>query len=220
VDVLSTVVASLIGVILGSLGGQWLRYRFQVRAEEARTRRDVAQKHLIQLQDSMESLYFRLSNLATDTDRQLLQYSYYTQSSIYALANFLAHKRLLMLDGAYALLDVHGANFPHELEVALEDVERELGREWIPGDSFFRYQRQAAGESLLMWNEGWRVANYAEFSERLESGELDSHLKGVRDLLNTHGDVDWIVIRDRLAEALSLVANRTGIGSGKWVRPR
>jgi hypothetical protein len=216
-DVLSTVIASLIGAILGSLGGQWLRYRFQVRAEETRTRRDVAQKHLIQLQDAMESLYFRLSNLATNADRQLLQYAYYTQSSLYALANFLAHKRRLMLDGAYALLDVHGPSFPHELEVALESVETELGREWTAGGSFFRYQRQAAGESLLIWNDGWRVANYAEFSDRLEKGELDSSLKGVRDLLNEHEHVEWSVIRDRLGDALRLVAQRTGVGSGKWI---
>jgi hypothetical protein len=217
VDVLATVIASLIGAVLGSLGGQWLRYRFQVRAEVARTRRDVAQKHLIQLQDAMESLFFRMSNLASDTDRQLLQYPYYNRSTIYAIANFLAHKRRLMIDGAYALLDVHGEAFPHELEGALELVEKELGREWIPGGSFFRYQRQEAGEALLVWNEGWRVSNYAEFSERLDHGELEPRLKGVRDLLSEHEHVDWNVIRDRVGDALRLVAQRTGIGSGSWV---
>ncbi len=36
-DVLATVFASLIGAVLGSLGGQWLRNRFQVQAELART---------------------------------------------------------------------------------------------------------------------------------------------------------------------------------------
>ena len=216
-DVLATVVASLIGAVFGSLGGQWLRYRFQVRAEEARTRRDVAQRHLIQLQDAMESLYFRLSNLATDTDRDLLQYPYYAQSTIYALSNFLAHKRRLMLEGAYALLDVHGPTFPHELEVALESVEKELGREWVSEDNFFRYQRQAAGESLLIWDDGWRVANFAEFTVRHDQGELETSLKGVREFLSWHKSIDWAVIRDRLGDALRLVAQRTGIGSGEWV---
>ena len=215
-DVLATVVASLIGAVLGSLGGQWLRYRFQLRAEEARTRRDVAQRHLIQLQDAMESLYFRLANLA-DKERDLLRYPYYTQSSIFAISNFLAHKRRLMLDGAYALLDVHGTTFAHELEVALESVEAELGREWVPDDSFFRYQRQGAGESLLIWDDGWRVASYPEFSERLEKGELEASMRGVRNLMGWHEHVDWGVIRDRLGEALRLVAQRTGIGSGEWV---
>jgi|GEM_PF-2360413 len=70
----------------------------------------------------MESLYFRLSNLASNPDRNLLQYPYYASSSLYALANFLAPKRRLMLDGAYALLDVHGPEFPHQLESSLEKV--------------------------------------------------------------------------------------------------
>ena len=216
-DVLATVIASLIGAVFGSLGGQWLRYRFQMRAEEARTRRDVAQRHLIQLQDAMESLYFRLANLATDTERDLLQYPYYAQSTIYALSNFLAHKRRLMLEGAYALLDVHGPTFPHELEVALESVEKQLGREWVPEDNFFRYQRQAAGESLLIWDDGWRVADFAEFTARHDQGELETSLKGVREFLSWHKSIDWSVIRDRLGDALRLVAQRTGIGSGEWV---
>jgi len=32
----------------------------------------------------MESLYFRLSNLASNPDRNLLQYPYYASSSLYA----------------------------------------------------------------------------------------------------------------------------------------
>jgi hypothetical protein len=213
VDVLATVVASLIGAVLGSLGAQWLRNRFQAQSELTRTRRDVAQRHLIQLQDAMESLYFRLANLAINADRNLLRYPYYALSSIYALANFLAHKRRLMLDGAYALLDVHGKQFPHELETALERVEALIGKEWIPGDSFFRYQRQALGESLLIWSDGWRVANYAEFVEREARGELENTLKAAKEFFGWHEIVDWAAIRDALGTGLALVAERTGVGS-------
>jgi hypothetical protein len=212
-EVLTTVIASLIGAVLGSLGGQWLRYRFQVRAEEARTRRDVAQRHLIQLQDAMESLYFRIQNLSTNRDRNLMQYPYYATSSIYALGNFLAHKRRLMLEGAYALLDVHGPSFPHQLEAALEKVEDLIGHEWVPNDSFFRYQRQGLGESLLIWSDGWRVANYAEFVARAETGALEASLKPARAFFEWHEVVDWEAIRWCLDEALQLVAHHTGIGS-------
>ena len=218
-EVLSTVFASLIGAVLGSLGSQWLRHRFQTQAELGRTRRDVAPRHLIQLQDTMESLYFRLRNLSTRPDRNLWQYPYYTVSSLYALANFLAHKRRLMLDGAYALLDVHGDEFPHELESALEKVESLFGKDWIAGNSFFRYQRQAVGESLLIWNEGWRVANYAEFVEREMNGELETSLKAAREFFGWHEAIDWSEIRDALGEALGLVRTRTGIGSGVQPQP-
>jgi len=58
-----------------------------------------------------------------------------------------------------------------------------LGKEWVQGDSFFRYQRQAAGESLLIWSDGWRVANYAEFVELEKQGDLDGSLKGLETSL-------------------------------------
>ncbi|MBA3361678.1 MAG: hypothetical protein H0T94_09480 [Acidimicrobiia bacterium] len=124
-----------------------------------------------------------------------------------------------MLDGAYALLDVHGPEFPHQLESSLEKVEALLGKEWVQGDSFFRYQRQAAGESLLIWSDGWRVANYAEFVELEKQGDLDGSLKGARDFLAWHQQIDWSEIRNALGDALDLVARQTGIGSGARVQP-
>lgn len=212
-EVLTTVVASLIGAVLGSLGAQWLRYRYQLRTEEARTRRDVAQRHLIQLQDATESLYFRTRNLAMNRERNLMTYEYYATSSIYALGAFLAHKRRLMLDGAYALLDVHGSEFPHRLEEALEKVETLIGKEWAPDDSFFRYQRQGLGEALLVWSDGWRVANYAEFLEQAKTGELDQILKAARGFFALTDVIDWDAICSALDEVLGLVAHQTGIGT-------
>ena len=55
-DLLPTIAAALIGAVMGSLGAEWLRHCLQRRTAMETARLEVAQRHLILLQDAIESL--------------------------------------------------------------------------------------------------------------------------------------------------------------------
>jgi hypothetical protein len=208
---LATIVAALVGATFGSLGAEWLRNRFQRQSDADRTRREVAQKHLIQLQDALESLYFRLTNVAEWGGPAVMAKPYYELSSIYAIGNVLAQKRRLMLDGIYALLDTQGPGFPGDLESKLEAIEAAIGNEWTSSVSFFRYERLALAESLLTWDGVWRTLTYAEFLAMTTESSFGNVLEPARNFFQRLEAVQIETIRTRLREAIDMVVRQTGI---------
>ncbi|HJQ96177.1 MAG TPA: hypothetical protein VJ935_10795 [Acidimicrobiia bacterium] len=208
---LATIVAALVGATLGSLGAEWLRNRFQQQSDADRTRREVAQKHLIQLQDALESLYFRLTNVSDWGGLSVMTKPYYELSSIYAIGNVLAQKRRLMLDGIYALLDTQGPAFPGDLESKLEAIEASIGNEWTSSVSFFRYERLALAESLLIWDGVWRTVTYAEFLGLTTESSFEQVLEPARKFFERLDAAQIEQIRTRLLEALEMVVRHTGI---------
>jgi hypothetical protein len=219
-DTLATIVAALVGGVIGSLGAQWLgeRYR-QTQAREA-IQRDVAVRHLVQLQDALESLWFRIDNLALRAGRQVMHSDYYELSTIYVIGYALAQKRLLTIEGAYAKLDVFQPGFSEALEADLEAIERVLGDEGTASSSFYRYERRALAEFLLTWNGVWRVLSYTEFVTacrredatlliepargflaRLDLKQASALLDAASTTLMTLGSATKVHISDRITES-------------------
>ena len=166
-NALATILAALVGGVIGSLGAQWLGERYR-RAQSAEAmRREVATRHLVQLQDALVSLWFRIDNLVNQAGRSVMTSDYFELSSAYVLANFLAQKRLLVIEGAYANLAVFGEAFPSELGTSLEQLDEAFGG-GFEGASYQRYQRQALGELLIRWDGRWRVFTYTEFVQLAE----------------------------------------------------
>jgi hypothetical protein len=161
----ATIAAALIGGVIGSLGAQWLGERYRRRQAVEATRRAVAVRHLVQLQDALESLWFRIDNLAHKGGRGVMDPDYYEVSSVYVLGYALAQERLLTIDGAFAELDVFGESTARDLDEALESIQRSLGDESVSGTSFYRYQRRLLADLLLRWDGVWRTLSYAEFAE-------------------------------------------------------
>jgi len=60
---IATIAAALLGGVIGSLGAQWLGERYRRDQSRQATRRAVAVRHLVQLQDALESLWFRIHNI-------------------------------------------------------------------------------------------------------------------------------------------------------------
>ena len=111
----ATIIAALLGAGIGSLGAQILGEQSRKQQLIEATKRDVAVHHLMQLQDALESLWFRFVNPEVDkAQRQAEDQAgdqkvdeaadeYYEQSSLFVLANALAQIRLLVVEGALRL---------------------------------------------------------------------------------------------------------------------
>ena len=66
---MASLIAALIGAGIGSIGAVLVGDARKQRAERAERRELVVQRYLFQLQDSAESLWYRLKNLAYEHGR-------------------------------------------------------------------------------------------------------------------------------------------------------
>lgn len=64
----SALLALLVGVV-GGIFGAATQHAFKRYAESGQTRREIVETHLLQLQNSVESLYYRMNNLQHWGDR-------------------------------------------------------------------------------------------------------------------------------------------------------
>lgn len=209
-DTLATIIAALLGGVIGSLGAQWLGERYRQNQTIDATRRDVAVRHLVQLQDALESLWFRIDNLAFRGGRQVMQSDYYEVSTIYVIGYALAQKRLLTVEGAYAKLDVFRFGLARELESDLEALERALGDD-ATSESFYRYERRALADFLLTWEGVWRVLSYTEFVASSKRDDAESVIRPAAAFIGRLSTQHASSVLDATAQALMTLESATGI---------
>src|SRR5215207_5124289 len=89
----ATIVAALIGAIIGSIGATFLSHLLSNRAERQRIHRNIVQKYLIQLQFSLELLSSRFHNF--QARRKIMTGEYFETTTLYALGRVLAYKQIL-----------------------------------------------------------------------------------------------------------------------------
>jgi hypothetical protein len=207
----ATIAAALLGSVIGSLGAQWLGERYRRQQAVQATRRAVAVRHLVQLQDALESLWFRIDNLAHRGGRGVMDPDYYEISSVYVLAYALAQERLLTIDGAFAELDVFGETMAPDLDEALEGLQRALGDESISGTSFYRYQRRALADLLLRWDGVWRTLSYSEFAETAQQDTSSAVIAPAIRFINESPAEQAKAILDSTKKALLVVERATGL---------
>jgi hypothetical protein len=207
----ATIAAALIGGVIGSLGAQWLGERYRRQQAVQATRRAVAVRHLVQLQDALESLWFRIDNLAHKGGRGVMDPDYYEVSSVYVLAYALAQERLLTIDGALAELDVFGETMAQDLDEALEGLQRALGDEASSGTSFYRYQRRAMADLLLRWDGVWRTLSFAEFADIAEQNTSSAVIAPAIRFINDLSVPQATAILDSTQRALLVVERATGL---------
>jgi hypothetical protein len=211
VETIATIIAALLGGVIGSLGAQWLGERYRRSQDIEATRRDVAVRHLIQLQDALESLWFRIDNLAFRGGKQVMDAGYYETSTIYVIGYALAHKRLLTVEGAYAKLDVFQPGFARALEGDLEYLEKALGDEARTATSFYRYERRALADFLLTWDGLWRVLSYTEFAAASRREDAEAVVGPARNLLMRLTEHQASEILGATSATLQTLHSATGI---------
>jgi hypothetical protein len=199
------IIAALIGAVVGSLGAQIVADRLLRRRERRQVERDLVRLHLIQLEDAAVSLLFRLNNVKERIGRQTMkardkedEEEYYLTSMLYVLGSFLAHKRIFLLQGHYAVLDELYAGEGTKLQQYLEAAEKELDPSSV--GPLFRYDRLALAESVMRWDDdSVRICSSLEFREAYANEEQSfvHHALGpAKDFLLTkleNGAIDKLI---------------------------
>ena len=183
-DTAASLLAALIGAVIGSVGGVVIQSWLSARAERSRRREDLVQRYLYQLQDSVESLWYRLKNLRDHGGRFVMEDQYFATSSLYSLGRVLALERILLLEGVYPQLQKVNPGMgeflkSHRLDNYLSPV-------------LYQYDRLVLAEAV-MEREGpsFRTSTYLEFSTRYETRppqERDPLSLALSALESLHGE--------------------------------
>lgn len=152
-----SVLGSLIGAVIGSIGaviiGKWMENR-KVLIQE---RKNLVQCYLFQLQDAVEALWNRLDNLAHCYGKAAMDQEYFEASTLYAIGRVLAIERIMMLEAAYPQLEIC---YP-ELGQYLKEHRIDYGMRFI---GFHQYNRLTLADLLIRKEaQGYRLISYIEF---------------------------------------------------------
>jgi hypothetical protein len=200
----ATLLGALIGALIGSVGAVLIRHWLTIRREENRAREELVQRHLFQLQDATESLWFRLHNLAFRGGVAAMRDpKYFKITTLYALGKLLAVERIFALEGIYPQLDAaYGESsmllgLKQYLWKARKEQRPKLGkflrehrtdlrlrhiRTFQQGDRIFLAEAVIEGE-----RERFRTSTFVEFVKRYEAA--DSPEKEWLDLI-------WLKVKD------------------------
>lgn len=193
----ATLSAALIGALLGSVGAVTVDHWLGGRSRDKQERKLLAKKHLYQLLDALETLWYRVENLQTWA-REVRRGGYFETSSLYAVGRALAHERILRLEGVVAELAYTYPRLVSVLRVDTHLTFRALGG--------FEYDRVVLAESLLEWSEsGYRVLTYYEFQSRYKSEGDDEWQETIRKVITPLAEASG---RDKLQRQLRSVATK------------
>jgi hypothetical protein len=224
---LSSGIAAIIGAAIGAIataGGVIVQAMLKNRADaqqrretpesdRERQRRELVQRYLFQLQDSVVSLRLRLKNWAWRGGQafsESVDPGYWDVTTLYALGRALAAERILSLEGVYAAIEQQFPELAESLRnPSVDEVLQASLRQ------LFRYHRLALAESLLERGpEGYRLMMYTEWRRRYEdpSSGLDRLLEPTTESLQRltpERDLGQLI--ESLADIASLLGRMTAI---------
>ncbi|MEO6528939.1 MAG: hypothetical protein ABIP93_20140 [Gemmatimonadaceae bacterium] len=147
-------------LLIGAVGGliaAATQHAFRRYAETEQVRREVVETHLLQLQDGVESLYYRMNNIQDWTGKSVMPDAYFELTSAYIFGRVLAHESLLVSKGIYAKLRGDDV-LKREVKAGLHSINRAMDDR-----IFLHYHRVLLGQMAL---EGDRVLTFTEFLDR------------------------------------------------------
>jgi hypothetical protein len=214
--VLSNTVPALIGAISGAIGGNVLTDWFARRREKEMLRRELVDKYLIQLQDSLESLWFRLDNIKNRDGLQKMTDLYYEESTLYILGSVLAHNRILSNEGAYTKIE---KSIPG-LGIFLRNKMNQFGSyldKIDPNIHFYQYDRILLAEAIIsLKDERHTIGSYLEFRKQYEdaSSNLKSVLSPAKDFITKIRSHELNLVMEKIYEIANKIDIQTGISTG------
>ena len=164
-DFASTIVAALIGSIIGSVGAVLADHWMTGRNEKFHKREMLVQRYLFQLQDALEMSWYRLHNLVIHDGKYIMAEEYYTITTLYALGRVLALERIFALEAVYPQLDAIYSGLGKLLKQQDYQIERQL-----PASGFFQFNRLSLAEAVIV-HEGdlFRASTFLEFWKLYET---------------------------------------------------
>ncbi len=169
----TTIVAALIGAVLGSGGAVLIQYLLTSRSEKIHRREILVQRYLFQLQDALEMLWYRLDNLANRGARSVMSDEYFEKTTLYVLGRVLAIERIFMLEAVYPQLEAIYRGLgkclkQNRFDIKLIDYLKKQKYE------FYQYDRFLLAEAVSSMRE--------TFSERLPIWRLKEGTKKKKHL--------------------------------------
>lgn len=212
----SYVLPALIGAIGGSIGGNFLSDWLARRTDKQKLRRELVDKYLIQLQDSLESLWFRLDNIKNRDGLRKMTDRYYEESTLYILGSVLAHSRILSNEGVYTKIEqsipglgIFLRNKMNQFGSYLDNID--------PDVHFYLYDRIALAEAVMSLNtERSSIASYLEFRKQYldSNSNLNSVLAPARAFTMSMKSLDLKALMQKIYEIADKIENQTGITTG------
>jgi hypothetical protein len=215
-SVVWNVVPALIGALTGSIGGNFLSYWLARRSEKQKLRLELVHKYLIQLQDSLVSLWFRFDNINyRDGLRKMTDY-YYEESTLYILGSVLAHQRILSYEGGYTKIE---QSIPG-LGIYLRDELNQFGSyldKIDPQVHFYLYDRIALAEAVMSFDgERHFIASYLEFKKQYEDPKLNLKLvlSPAKDFIIKMKSLELKSAMEIAYEMAKKIESETGVTTG------
>jgi hypothetical protein len=221
----TTIVAALIGAVLGSGGAVLIQYLLTSRSEKLHRREILIQRYLFQLQDALEMLWYRLDNLANNFGRAVMSEEYFVKTTLYVLGRVLALERIFMLEAVYPQLDTIYPGLGKWLKQNRFDLNLLGYLEWQTFD-FYQYDRFLLAEAVII-HEGdvFRTATYLEAKRGYEEKEAleKEWIERAKQVILSFDDeqnrerVNGLL--DTLIAIAKYIENRTGIDSSLTKKP-
>ena len=202
----------MIGAVSGSFGGNLISDYLRKRSERENIRKNIINTYLIQLQDAIESLWFRFYNIKDRGGRLVMSDKYYEHSTLYALASVLAYNRIMLLDGIYSQLRQLVPNLDI-LKQNLSKLEHAMDTSSLA--SLYKYDRLSLAEAVLeIEKERLRVCSYLNFKEKYENNaNVKTSLVPAKSFVEALEGPGIELIMLRLKEIAQMLPQATGIAS-------
>ena len=184
--------------------GAAIQYALQRFSAERQERREIVETHFLQLQDALESLYYRINNLRDWGGKQVMTDEYFRLTSIYALGRVLAHETLLVSKGIYAKLHYDEA-LKRQLKAGLHRINRGMDDQ-----RFLHYHRVQLAEILL---KDGNVTSYTEFMSRTTDDAFQPAITAAAEFIETARPACLDEIRTAADEVIRLLETRTRVPS-------
>jgi len=221
----TTIVAALIGAVLGSGGAVLIQYLLTSRSEKLHRREILVQRYLFQLQDALAMLWDRLDNLANRYGRSVMTKEYFEKTTLYVLGRVLAVERIFMLEAVYPQLDAIYSGLGTCLKQNRFDLKLHNYIKKQPFD-FFQYDRYLLAEAVIV-HEGdvYRTSTYLEAKrgyEEKEAVEKEWLERAKRLILSFDEELNKDRVKDLLNTLVAIakyIEKKTGIDSPITMKP-
>jgi hypothetical protein len=189
---------------VGALLGGVIQYYFQRFSADREKRREIIETCLLQLQNSLESLYYRINNLRDWGGQSLMSDGYYRMTSLFILGRVLAQESLLVSQGIYAKL-----HFDEDLKKRLKAGLHAVN--WgMDNHAFLHYHRMQLAEMLL---EEGRIISYTEFQTRLGEDRFRDTVAAAEKFIEEKAPERLDGIRETARRLVRLLEQRTAVPS-------
>jgi hypothetical protein len=195
---------ALIFGVVGTFLGASIQYFFQRYSAERLQRKEIVESYLLQLQNSLESLYYRVNNLKDWAGKSIMSDDYYRDSTIYILGRILSHESIFITKGIYAKLS-YDERLKHEIKRGLHAINWSMGN-----GKFLHYYRLQIAEMLL---EDDRILSYTEFLERIKDKKYQTAIHAGETFVDAISPETMYTIRDNSRRLIQALEARTKVPS-------